>query len=370
MQKFLRKWNAFGRRHPLVLSFLQGLWMVLLAILAGVVGFIVGFGRIYGENYRANKFGVAVASLFLLLVLGLLMWHPWHQHKPASKTGIIVSHVPTTHKKGSWRAPSSGPVVIPNIPQPVMPLRAIANGKLSGLLCVLDPGHGGATPWGVDPGCQWQFQGEILYEAAYTYPLACEAADKVRALGAEVIFTAWSPTMEITADPQVAMPLPIAPQLPDGSFLQNEGVGLRQRADVAGWALREFYSQYKAIVFLSFHIDAMGAGWKGLHVCYSSDANSVPRMAELVGQAIQDGKYSRRHNGVIKSVVECRSLGVLRVSNNPLRQRILIETGIPGNDNDSWRLRNPASRSKMLDKVVIDSLKKYMAENPWEGGGQ
>jgi N-acetylmuramoyl-L-alanine amidase len=298
----------------------------------------------------------------------MLLWHPWQKQKSVSKP--TTTTVITTSKK--QQTLSNEEVKVPDVTQPAMPIKAEVSGLLKGTLVILDPGHGGKTQWAgvVDPGAPWQFGGQTCYEAAYTYRLAKELGDLILQNGGDVAYTAWSPTMEVSTPPSQAMPLPKVPLLPDGSELANNGVGLNARADAANNLYQSQKDNYKLFTFISLHIDSMGEGWDGLHVCYDRRASEIPRLAELVSEAIQNGRYSRRYKGVAKETLEARGLAVLNSSHNPLKQRILLECGIPGDPNDSWRLRDEASRRKMLGRVVLDPLIQLKEENDKKGGGE
>ena len=365
--RFEKKWSDFIKKNPLVIAIGLGLWAILTALIYAIAGFFVGFASSYGESYQKNKFGVVCASVFFLLVFIVLLWHPWHQKKSVSKP--TTTNVVTSKKQQPL---SNEEVKVPVATQPAMPIKAEASGLLNGTLVILDPGHGGKTQWAgvVDPGSNWQFSGQTYYEAAYTYRLAKEVGDLILQNGGDIAYTAWSPTMELSTMASQAMPLPTAPLLPDGSELSNNGVGLNARADAANALYQSQKDNYKLFTFVSLHIDSMGEGWDGLHVCYDRRASEVPRLAELVSEAIQDGRYGRRYKGVAKETLEARGLAVLNSSHNPLKQRILVECGIPGDPNDSWRLRDEASRRKMLGKVVLDPLIQLKEENDKKGGGE
>jgi N-acetylmuramoyl-L-alanine amidase len=357
------RWSNFTKKNPLVVACGLGLWAIIMAFIYAIGGFFVGFATSYSESYEKNKFGVVCASILFLFLSIMLLWHPWQKQKSVSK--------PTTTKVTSKKQQplSNQEVKVPEATQPTMPIKAEASGLLDGTLVILDPGHGGKTQWAgvVDPGSQWQFGGQTYYEAAYTYRLAKEIGDLILQNGGDVAYTAWSPTMEISTLASQAMPLPTVPLLPDGSELSNNGTGLNARADAANNLYQSQKDNYKLFTFVSLHIDSMGEGWDGLHVCYDRRANKIPRLAELVSEAIADGRYSRRYKGVTKETLEARGLAVLNSSHNPLKQRILLECGIPGDPNDSWRLRDEASRRKMLGKVVLDPLIQLKDETDKKG---
>ncbi|MFA6963299.1 MAG: N-acetylmuramoyl-L-alanine amidase [Patescibacteria group bacterium] len=344
----------------IILGIILGIWIVLSSIVMGVYYALEYAWRklseVQGQWNKAVSLGAYLAPI--LIVLALVLW--WPQKKVHRVTPSPRS-APTA--KAPIQAPTPDQVIIPDVPQPNMPIKSTGSGSLSNVLVILDPGHGGNTPWdGVDPGCYWQFNGQEYYEAAYTYRMAKELGDMVRAEGGDVAYTAWSPTMEVSTSPRVAMPLPVTPLLPNGVKLTNNGTGLTARADAANALYQAHKAKYRGVFFLSLHIDSMGEGWDGLHVCYDRHASEMPRLAELISQGINEGRYGRRYKGVAKEIVEARGLAVLNRNHNPLKHRVLIELGIPGDPNDSWRLRNEGNRRKMLEKVALRPLLQLAEE--------
>lgn len=339
------------------------------AIEAVIVAAVEGWVRFRGEyleTYQKYRGYTVVASVLLALLGGWLIVRSFRQPALLAKPEVVSEQ---TRAKG--KAPAKGKVSgkaqakIPAVPMPRLPLSPTAPGRLKGVLVILDPGHGGNTRWGTpDPGCEWKFKGEDFREAAYTFRMAKELGDLIRRQGGSVAYTAWSPAMEVVTGPRDPMPLPVRTLLADGRKLPNESEGLVDRAEVSNWFFRSNGTSYRLVTFISLHIDSMGKDWSGLHVCYDRHTKSVPRLAELIAQAIEDGRYTRQHRGVKKEALDARGILVINGGYNNLRQRVLVELGIPGDKDDSWRLRNPASRQKMLEKVIVRPLIQLAESRP------
>lgn len=319
-------------------------------------------------NYAASKPRATAWTLIVLTAVAITGWWP-RTTSPEYPSGdvkqsseIRVAPVPERISSSSHPTPKPKATVVkpkitvkvPKVPQPKMPIRAKARGPLTGVLIILDPGHGGVTKWQTaDPGCSWTFKGQTLREAAYTYRMAKEVAEMALALGADVAYTSWSPTMNVSAPASVAMPLPVSPRLPSGSILVNDIAGLKARVIASNSVFQKNKSAHKLVLFVSLHVDSQGAGQRGLHVCYDKHADSTPRLATLMSRAISNYSYGWHKGNKPMATIKPQGILVINGKYNVLRHRVLLEAGIPGDDGDSWRLRNEANRRLMLKRVVI-----------------
>ncbi len=331
---------------------------IFKALWTGIKAALRTFREEYLDVYRESPVHTVVASVLLAL---LLCWVTWLPFRHARET---VTQPKTATKAVTAKVGPKGEVKIPDVPMPKMPLKATASGPLDGVLVILDPGHGGRTQWGSpDPGCEWQFRGEDYRESAYTFRMAKELGNLIRAQGGDVAYTAWSPAMEVMTGPRDPMPLPVKARLADGRVLSNGTAGLVARTEIANWLYRAYRGSYRLILFISLHIDSMGEGWSGLHACHDRHADDTPELAKLIAQAIDDGHYTRQYRGVKKEALDSRGILVINGHYNVLHQRVLVELGIPGDKDDSWRLRNPESRQTMLERVVLRPLIRLAKEH-------
>lgn len=247
---------------------------------------------------------------------------------------------------------------------PAMPLKPLKKGTLSGLVVVIDPGHGGA-----DPGCHWtevfKWKGKsktvTFYEAGYTYRVAWELAWKLRANGATVYLTTYSQVMKSKTSPQQPLPLPRdARYTTTGKGVIARSVGLKPRTSLAASVWGKWRKSRK-IAFISIHVDSMPEGWQGAHVCVDARSTSEPKLAGSIASQLERRHMERRHNGKRFEAVDERRLYIINGSKNPIPERVLIELATPRNDNDSWRLRNPDSRSQ-LSSAIFTGLENLTAK--------
>jgi N-acetylmuramoyl-L-alanine amidase len=243
---------------------------------------------------------------------------------------------------------------------PKMPLQPTAEGKLTGTVFVLDPGHGGK-----DTGSYWVETLEdgrkvAFWESAYSYAMTGLLADKLRANGAMVYLTAYSELAQqgLTGDYGIDDPLPV-PR--DATFLWNQGsvvpkLGWWQRIHMGNDVYARLKKTHK-VVFLSLHVDAMDSkGWKGSHVLVK-DKKNPPKLAQFLAKEIKKGGFERTQYGQEKPLIDrTRDLFLFRKTENP--DTLLWEMALPQNEEDSLRMRSREAREEYVD-VALNAAVQY-----------
>lgn len=226
---------------------------------------------------------------------------------------------------------------------PKMPLAPTKKGSLNGMVVIIDAGHGGT-----DPGKPWGEKGQQFTEAGITYQAAWQLAKMIRAKGGWVYLTVYSPGMMVA--PGNAQTPPIWPR--DAVYLLNgQGVlgGInRPRALYCASVVKSFEAQkerlgWRKIMFVSLHVDSQKKGIKGAHTLYWD----YPVVAEAIATELIRAKIAWN----AKNTARHQEVTVLTA--NPLKYQVLVEMGVPANSmKDSWRLRSPRHRERILKAVA------------------
>lgn len=305
----------------------------------------------------AVRVTVPVAHLIVIVIAAFVVGRINGCHRPAKPAEVAKATAPEQKPEAK---PAEKPLTLPSPPLdgkglPVMPLLPTAKGLLTGMVVVIDPGHGGA-----DPGCGWSFSYEgktyPFAESSITYPASWQLAQSLVSKGATVYLTAWSPKMlERPANAQTPPPEPS-----DAVWLLNEARGKSLRPNVY-WPRTELAVEvekkfaklgktlgWRHVAFVSVHVDSEGnESITGAHVLW----HGYPDLARPIA-----GELEAEHLGWTAAKgdgLPMRERRVFVLRKNPLRLAALIEMGVPGNDpGDSWRLRDADSRQKVLDCVV------------------
>lgn len=253
-------------------------------------------------------------------------------------------------------------------PPPAMPLQPTRKGDLSGLVLIIDPGHGGT-----DGGCWWKGPGDIRFnEAALTYPMSWDLARATRNRGAVVYLTAFDPAMyRVPKNAQEALPDPDnAIFYSDGSRVTAEDAAYHSRVNTAKQVSETYQAEqakhdWKNLAWVSVHIDSTKGNLEGAHVLRKLSGSN--EWADCLGKALVAAKIawnhpkvpvvftsttnSQRHKG--------KKIRTYVLDLNPLANVALIETGFPcASGRDSWRLRAVDHRQRIVNSIA-DGLANF-----------
>jgi N-acetylmuramoyl-L-alanine amidase len=188
-----------------------------------------------------------------------------------------------------------------------------AGRKMSDLIVVVDPGHGGRD--GVNPlGCQRTFNGQCVLEKSLTLSIARRVKRILEEMGATVIMTRTT----------------------------DVNVSLKQRPAIA--------TENNADLFVSIHIDDVNSSApSGTTTYYHMDDSSSRALAHSIVEHV--GKVSGLPNRRARSdgVLYGNGLAVLRYSTVP---STLVEVGF---------LSNPRDRVKLINSEFQETVAKAIA---------
>lgn len=335
-------------------------------------------------------------AIALAAVVIIVACRPGCNHHPAKTAAVITTKVAPAHPMTAYKAAKkvelkkatkhwakrtlNGKVVSPvgmtgkAIP-PKMPLGPTGRGPLTGLVVVIDPGHGGTdcgAPWSErfsKTGPTVQF-----LESSYTYKMAWELSNLVRKDGGTIYLTAYSRMMDASQpSSQISLAEPS-----DARYLIGGDVvtasDMKPRTEMANFALNH-KGKAKAVVFIAVHINSAYIVTKTGKVEKNNQRGSfvvvrepkeAPQLALTIGKAMRAAHYFRlikKHGKWVPAtnITEQRiRLWVLRDDKNFVPQKLLVEFAEPSMNNESWRMRTAASRKVMLERCIIRGLAQYL----------
>ncbi|HSI72902.1 MAG TPA: N-acetylmuramoyl-L-alanine amidase [Fimbriimonas sp.] len=243
--------------------------------------------------------------------------------------------------------PSNSDYVGQTCKTPKMPLKPTGQGKLTGTVFVLDPGHGGK-----DTGAYWvetltDGRKVAFWESAYSYAMTDKLSDMLRKEGAIVYLTAFSEVASNSIPGSIEEPLPVprdATSLWTNKSVVPKKPGWWERIHMGNDVYQRLKKDYK-VVYLALHVDAMETrGWKGSHVLVK-DMHHPPKIAKALAKRIQDEGIARTQFGLPKPLIDrTRDLFLFRKTQNP--NTILWEMALPQDAEDSFRMRDEKSREE------------------------
>lgn len=220
---------------------------------------------------------------------------------------------------------------------------------LTGLVLILDPGHGGE-----DPGSHGKFQGENVYEAPYTLDQAYRIKYFAEQAGAKVYMTVYSEKVGGHRNWSASKILPLERDvyfsLGDQQVKAGRG-GLERRVDYANKVTKK--QKNAQVVFLAIHFDIAAEDSRGAFIITPKEY--TPTVAGYLVKALDNLASTRPlrpagHDGR-------KNIQILR-SKNVVHEKVLIELGNFKNAHDNFTIRNYETRNRFAIRLV-NALVKF-----------
>jgi N-acetylmuramoyl-L-alanine amidase len=222
-------------------------------------------------------------------------------------------------------------------------------GNLSGVVVVLDPGHGGR-----DPGGKIHIDKKMLVcESGYSYDVALRLEKILKEEGAIVFRTCYSNREIINDTLGLIRPNNEAKFTLDSSIVKNDSIGLNKRVLYATKIKNEYKSN--RIIYLAIHFDVISSKYHGARIV-TVEKNLF--VNTLINEFKTKGCFSPYSNSVLISGNGYKNIFVLKHLNF-IADRVLLELGNICNRNDLLKMRNPSSREDYAH-IINSALLRYI----------
>lgn len=220
-------------------------------------------------------------------------------------------------------------------------------GELSGLIVVLDPGHGGK-----DLGGMTHTDKKLLVcESGYSYDVALRLEKILKEEGAIVFRTCYSKREIINDTLGFIRPNSEAKFTLDNSIVDKDREGLNKRVVYANKIKNEY--EGNKIIYLSIHFDQISQKCHGARIIMSEKNLLV----DLLIKELQINGCLSPYP-ILISGKGFENIYVL-TSLNLVSDRVLLELGNMCNQNDLLRMRSPSSRENYAH-IINSALVKYI----------
>jgi N-acetylmuramoyl-L-alanine amidase len=243
--------------------------------------------------------------------------------------------------------------IVSGLPYPEMKralMREQRTGDLSGMILVVDPGHGGDDPGSIETTPDGSRKQDGFAEAVAVHDISLRVVQGIIERGGIAYPTHYSKSMGIT-DANVR---DLPPRVPDDTYNRGRAgrhnivqdraaASLATRRLVTRALIRDAEDTHgvdpKQSIFLSLHADSLPLHMRERRVrtVITDRRDRTTRFADTFA----------RHFGASR-----RSQGLYVLQNNPARHEALVELGNVNNAADAWRLTTGEERQKISDEIV------------------